>query len=51
MRDIRAGDHSFDDREKCSICGMSRKEFDDTGQKCTGRRPPKSEGIPVDEPE
>jgi hypothetical protein len=51
MRDIRAGGHSFDDREKCSFCGMSRKTFDHTGQRCGGRPPPERERIPIDEPE
>jgi len=49
MRDIRAGGHSFDDREKCSICGMSRRKFDDTQQRCTGRPPPERERISIND--
>ena len=32
-------DHSFSGSDKCQICGMSRKAYDDMGQPCRGPYP------------
>jgi len=41
--DRNAGGHAFNDQAgTCEKCGMSRKQFDDTGKRCEGRRPPPS---------
>jgi len=49
--DRSAGAHSFDDGERCAKCGMTRRKFDDTGERCTGQSPPKRElfAIPDDD--
>ena len=39
-------DHSFSGGDKCQICGMSRKAYDDMGQPC--RRPSPAPPIPPD---
>jgi hypothetical protein len=42
MRDARAGGHSFGRSERCSVCGISREAFDDTGRYCYPRQPSKN---------
>ena len=41
-------DHSFSGSDKCQICGMSRKAYDDMGQPCRGPYP--APPIPPDKP-
>jgi hypothetical protein len=47
--DRQAGGHRFDDGEKCAVCGMTRKQWDDTHQRCPGRPKPKTEPLPMEE--
>jgi hypothetical protein len=40
--------HKLDDRERCALCGMTRKQIDDSGEHCRGRRAPDSGGKIID---
>jgi hypothetical protein len=42
MRDVRAGGHSFGRSERCSVCGLSREAFDDSGRCCYPHQPSKN---------
>jgi hypothetical protein len=40
MRKARASGHNFiGHSERCSVCGISREAFDDSGRYCYPRRP------------
>jgi hypothetical protein len=39
MFDTTTGGHTFEDGEKCPVCGISRKTFDDSRRRCAGRSP------------
>ena len=47
--DEDTGGHLFDDGEKCAKCEMTRKQWEDTQKRCTGRPEPKPKVLSTDE--
>jgi hypothetical protein len=41
--DINAGGHRFENRERCTVCGMTRSKWEDSRERCKGPPAPKGE--------